>query len=311
MPLDPQAQTLVDQVAAIGAPPMSSLEPAAARQVMLQMTKITDPGPADVVVESRTIPGPAGDIPVRTYRPQGDGPLPLLVWFHGGGWVIGDLVTADPTCRELAQRAGIAVLSVDYRLAPEHPFPAGPEDCYAALVWATEHTDELGVDPARIAVGGDSAGGNLTAAVTLLAARRGGPQARFQLMVYPATDARMSYPSQSENGEGYMLTADSMRWFYNHYLGDHDPEDPIVSPIYAPADELAGLPPALVITAGYDPLRDEGEAYGLRLEQAGVPVKVSRYDGHLHGFFGMRGVIDAADAALAEAADALRQALRD
>ena len=302
---------LVDQAAAAGAPPLSSMDPPAARRMMVQMARMTAAGPVEVTAEDRTIPGPDGDIPARSYTPEGSGPFPLLVWFHGGGWVIGDLETADATCRELAQRADIVVLSVDYRLAPEHRFPAAPEDCYAALTWAVDHAADLGADATRLAIGGDSAGGNLTAAVALMAHQRGGPSARFQLLVYPATDARMSYPSISENGEGYMLTAESMRWFYDHYLGDHDPEDPIVSPIYASAEDLGSLPPALVITAGYDPLRDEGEAFGLRLEQAGVPVKVSRYDGHLHGFFAMRGIIDAADAALDEAADALRQALRD
>ena len=301
---------LVDQAAAAGAPPLTSMDPPAARRMMAQMARMTAPGPAEVTAADRVIPGPEGDIPARSYVPDGKGPFPLLVWFHGGGWVIGDLETADSTCRELAQRAEVVVLSVDYRLAPEHRYPAAPEDCYAALTWAVEHAADLGADPARLAIGGDSAGGNLTAAVALMAHQRGGPSARFQLLVYPATDARMSYPSMSENGEGYMLTAESMRWFYDHYIGEHDPEDPIVSPIYASGEDLGALPPALVITAGYDPLRDEGEAFGLRLEQAGVPVKVSRYDGQLHGFFGMRGIIDDADTALEEAADALRQALR-
>jgi acetyl esterase len=232
----------------------------------------------------------------------------VLVWFHGGGFVLGSIEVSDVTCRDLAVQAGVVVVSVGYRLAPEHPYPAGLDDCYAALVWVTATAGDLGVDPRRVAIGGDSAGGNLAAVVALAARDRGGPDVRFQLLVYPVTDALMSYPSTRDNGQGHMLTDDAMKWFIELYLGEQgDPKDPLVSPIYA--DDLAGLPPALVITAEYDPLRDEGEAYGARLQQGRVAAKVSRYDGMIHGFFSMGAFIEAARPAPAEAADAIRRAL--
>jgi acetyl esterase len=309
MPLDPQAQALLDQAAAAGRPPLGTQTPEESRAGMRALVALNGTGPDVGRVEDRTIPGPGGEIPIRIYWPEGDGPFPVLVWFHGGGWVIGDIETADGTCRTLTAQSGTLVISVDYRLAPEAPYPAGVQDAMAATSWAADHAAELGGDPARLAVGGASAGANLAAVTALQANRNGGPQLRYQLLVYPVTDGRRSYPSYKDNGEGYLLTASAMEWFYEQYLGDADPEDPLVSPIYAPADDLAGLPPALVITAEFDPLRDEGEAYALRLEQAGVPVKASRYDGQLHGFFGLAGVMDAGKAAVQEASAALREAL--
>jgi acetyl esterase len=311
MPLDPQAQALLDQVAASGAPPLTEMSPADARQFMEALNAASGPGPDLPLVEDVTIPATDGPVMARVYRPSTDAPLPVLVWFHGGGWVIGSVAGSDATCRHLAQRSGVAVVSVEYRLAPEHPFPAGARDCYDALRWVVDHASELGLDAGRVAVGGDSAGGNLSAAVTLIAADRGGPAVHFQLLVYPATDLLCSYPSHHENGDGYLLTSDAIKWFTDHYLSgeENDAKDKLVSPIYADETELAQLPAALVITAEYDPLRDEGEAYAKRLEQAGVPAQTIRVPGQIHGFFGMVGVMDAADVMVTEAAEALRQAL--
>jgi acetyl esterase len=219
-------------------------------------------------VENLEVPGPAGPIPVRVYVPEGDGPFPVLVYFHGGGWVIGNLDSHDVALRALANRAGTVVASVDYRLAPEHPFPAAPEDCYAATVWAATEIGAFGGDPARLAVGGDSAGGNLAAVVSQMARDRGGPAIVYQLLVYPCVDASMSSASFAENGDGYLLTKGWMDWFYGHYLtSPTDADNPLVSP--SRAESLAGLPPALVITAEFDPLRDEGEAYAAALRAAG------------------------------------------
>jgi len=307
--LDPQVKTVLDQLASLNGPPIQELGVTEARALLERLAAIGGP-PAEVArVEDRTFAGPAGDVPVRIYRPTDDaGPQPVLVWFHGGGWVLGSIEGSDLTCRDLAAQSGVVIVSVGYRLAPEHPYPSGLGDCYAALVWVTATAGDLGVDPDRVAVGGDSAGGNLAAVVALAARDRGGPAVRFQLLVYPVTDALMSHPSVRDNGQGYMLTDDSMKWFIELYLGERgDPKDPLVSPVYA--DDLSGLPPALVITAEYDPLRDEGEAYGTRLQRDRVAAKVSRYDGMIHGFFSMGAIVDAARRATAEAADALRGAL--
>jgi acetyl esterase len=310
MPLDPQAQAFLDQIAAMGGQPLSSMGVAEARQAMELLSQMRG---AEVPVASavdRTIPGPAGDIPVRIYTPNATAPLPLLVYFHGGGWVLGSLGTHDGICRALAAGAGCVVVAVDYRLAPEHRYPAAAEDCYAATQWCAAHATELGADAARVAVGGDSAGGNLTAVVAQMARDRGGPRLVFQLLIYPATDAACDTASHRENADGYLLTAQDMTWFWSHYLGEGTPRaaEPYASPLRAA--NLAGLPPALVITAEFDPLRDEGEAYGQALERAGVAAKISRYDGMIHGFFGMGAMMDQANAAVREATGTLRIAFR-
>src|SRR3954452_1251904 len=204
MPLDPQAQALLDQVAASGAPPLIEMSPVDARKFMEALNAASGPGPDLPSVEDVSIPATDGPVMARVYRPSTDAPLPVLVWFHGGGWVIGSVTGSDSTCRHLAERSGVAIVSVEYRLAPEHPHPAPLRDCFDALRWVVDHAAELGVDPGRVAVGGDSAGGNLSAAVTLIAADRGDPAVRFQLLVYPATDLLRSYPSHQENGEGYL-----------------------------------------------------------------------------------------------------------
>jgi len=309
MALDPQAKLLLDQMASMGTPPLQAMAVPDARTMMESMSGLIGEGEAVAHVEDRRIPGPAGAIPVRLYRPEATGPLPLLVYFHGGGWVLGGLASHDVVCRSLANAAGCAVLAIDYRLAPEHTFPAAVDDCYAAASWAVANAKSLDADPARVAIGGDSAGGNLTAVVAQLARDRGGPALRFQLLVYPATDACTDTPSYRENATGYFLELEGMRWFYDHYLpAGVDRTDPRASPMRTA--DLRGLPPALVITAEFDPLRDEGEAYAARLREAGVPVTLTRYDGMIHGFFAMGTLLDRSKQAVAEAAAALRAALR-
>ena len=312
MPIEPEVQVLLDQMAAARAGDIADQSVPEAREMMRKMVALSGSGPEVASVEDMDLPGPDGPVAVRLYRPTGlspsGGPPPLLVWLHGGGWVIGDLTTADPTAREMCAGAGVVVASVDYPLAPEHPFPSGPEACLAVTRRLAEEADALGVDPARIAVGGDSAGGNLAAVTALLARDRGGPPLAFQLLVYPATDLLLSFPSVRHNGEGYGLTERAMEWFANHYLSDGgDPKDPMASPMYA--DDLSGLPPALVITAEFDPLRDEGEAYAKRMQEAGVPVTASRYDGQIHGFFQMTAALAGGRRAVAEATAALKVAL--
>ncbi len=307
MPIDPQAKAFLDQIEALGGPALSAMPVADARQMMEAMASMRTASPPVLAsVADRRLPGPGGEMPVRVYTPAGTAPLPLLVYFHGGGWVIGSLETHDGTCRELAAGAGCVVVSVDYRLAPEYRYPAAAEDCYAATRWCAEYAAELGVDARRIAVGGDSAGGNLAAVVAQMARDRGGPGLVLQLLVYPATDHDFRSASYRDNASGYLLTTDDMRWFWDHYLGD-DPArgaEPYASPLRAAS--LAGLPPALVITAEFDPLRDEGEAYAHALEAAGVAAKLRRYDGMIHGFFGMGAIMDQAVAAVREATGTLR-----
>ena len=303
MPLDPQAKQVLDMINS--APPLDLAgDPAEARAFFDQMNVPTATTPV-ARVEDRTIPGPGGDLPVRIYTPEDSGRHPALVYFHGGGFVIGSLDTHDGTCRDLARGAECVVISIDYRLAPENPFPAAPEDCYAATAWVAEHAEEIGADPARIAVGGDSAGGNLAAAVALMARDRQGPSLVHQLLIYPVTDHAFETESYKENAEGYMLTLPMMEWFWNHYLADPDQgSDPLASPLRA--SSLLGLPPATVITAEFDSLRDEGEAYAARLGEAGVKTGLTRYDGVFHGFFGMGALIDTAAQAMDDACAALR-----
>jgi acetyl esterase len=309
MALDPQAAAFLDQIKAMGGPQLHELPVPLAREAMKAMASFQAPGEPVAAVSNRTIPGPAGDIPVRIYTPAGELPFAVLVYFHGGGWAIGDLDTHDPVCRTLTNAAGCMVISVDYRLAPENKFPAAAEDCYAATAWVASNAASIGGDPALLSVGGDSAGGNLAAVVSQMARDRGGPSLAFQLLVYPVTDGACDTRSYTENAEGYLLTRDAMLWFWDHYARDaEDKLNAYASPLRA--ENVAGLPPALVVTAEYDPLRDEGEAYGERLRAAGVPVQVTRYDGMIHGFFGMTSIMDKAGAAMREASAALRAAFR-
>ncbi len=307
MPLDPQAAALLEQMNQAGTPDVTTLEPAVVRQLFGSI------GPATAVqevarVQNRTIPGPAGPIPVRLYWPEGNGPHPVLVFFHGGGFVICDLDSHDGACRALANGVGCLVMSVDYRLAPEARFPAGPADCYAATCWAGENAASLGGDPSRIAIGGDSAGGNLAAVTAQQVRDRGGPDLAYQLLVYPVTDHAFDTDSYRENAEGYMLTRDMMRWFWDHYLEKRaHGSQPLASPLRAP--DLENLPPALVITAEFDPLRDEGEAYAARLRESGVPVELIRFDGMFHGFWSMFELLDKGKQAMSASCERLRAAL--
>jgi acetyl esterase len=307
MPLDPQAQALLDQLQALGAPPLNTLSPIEARVASKALAGLSGAPEAIAKVENRTISGPAAPIPVRIYTPAGSGPFPVLVFFHGGGWMIGDLDTQDGACRTLANKAGCIVVSVDYRLAPEHRFPAAPEDTFAATQWVAANATTINADATRIAVGGDSAGGNLAAVTAQMVRDANGPRLAFQLLVYPVMDGTCNMPSYRDNGDGYLLTTDMMQWFWNHYVRSAtDRQNPMASPLCA--HSLRGLPAALVQTAEFDPLRDEGEAYAARLKADGVPVTLTRYDGMIHGFFGMSSMIDKANAAVSEAAAALRAA---
>jgi len=308
MPLDPQSKFLLDQLAAQGGPQLHELTPAQARQ-MFEAMRIPAPGESVAAIEDLRLPGPAGEIPARVYSPEGAAaPSGALVYFHGGGWVIGSLETHDNLCKALANRSAARVVSVDYRLAPEHRWPAAAEDCYAAACHVAERGAALGIDGARLAVAGDSAGGNLAAVVALLARERGGPRLRHQVLIYPVTDHDFERASYRENGEGYFLTTDAMRWFWDHYVPERGRRDDwSAAPLRA--EKLAGLPPATVITAEYDPLRDEGEAYAARLREAGVPTTLSRYDGQIHGFVSMLDLLDAGRRAADQIGVTLRDAL--
>ncbi len=306
MPLDPQARAVLDQLAAMGLPAVNEVSPEQARANMKLRPRA--PGPEVAKVEDRSIPGPDGDVPVRIYTPEGSGSFPILMWYHGGGWVIGDLESADGPSRHLCVGADCVVVSVDYRLAPETKFPGPAEDCYAATQWAVDNAAAINGDPARVAVGGDSAGANLAAAVLLMARDRNGPAISFQLLVYPVTERNFSTASYHDNATGYSLTQAGMRWFWDQYLADDaDAANPYAAP--AQAANLSGLPPALVITAEFDPLRDEGEAYAGLLRNAGVPTQATRYDGMIHGFFAMPAVLDQGRRAMDEATAALKASL--
>ena len=308
MPLDPQARFVLDQIAGQGELDLTDLSPAEARQ-QLEKMRLPIPGEPVARVEDRTIAGPDGAIPVRVYANTDTATrAPAIAYFHGGGWVIGGLDTHDGLCRALANRSGAVVVSVDYRLAPEARFPAAAEDCYAVTRWIAEHGAEIGADGARLAVAGDSAGGNLAAVVALLARDRKGPALRHQSLIYPVTDADFDRASYLENAEGYLLTRKGMQWFWDHYV----PDAARRSDAYAApqrAASLAALAPATVITAEYDPLRDEGEAYAARLREAGVATTLTRYDGQIHGFVGLFPLFDAGKRAVDEIATALRAAL--
>ncbi|MBI4197772.1 MAG: alpha/beta hydrolase [Chloroflexi bacterium] len=305
MPLDPQAEAVIKLQEAAGEPPLHTLSPALARAI--RHARPVAKGPEVARSYNTRIPGPAGAVPARVYVPFGDGPFPCLVYYHGGGWVIGTLDMSDGTCRHLCTGGGCVVVSVDYRLAPEAKFPLPAEECYAAAQWVHGHAPSLDVDPRRVAVGGGSAGANLAAAVALMARDRGGPPLVHQLLVYPVTDRNFNTPSYIQNGAGYMLTCESMIWYWDHYLSSPaDAQNPYAAPLQA--KDVSRLPPALVITAEYDPLRDEGEAYARRLQDAGVSTHYSCYPGMIHGFFGMHEAVDKARQAVEEACGALRQA---
>lgn len=304
MPLHPEYEAMLRQLAELDGPPLVDLPVEAGRE----MYRAMQPEAPEVAVGA-VADAVADGVPVRVYRPDGDGPFPLAMMFHGGGWVIGDLATADGQSREVCRGAGVVVVSVDYRLAPENPFPAAAEDCYAATAWAQRHAAEFGGDSERLAVVGDSAGGNLAAVVAQMARDRQGPRLAFQLLVYPVTDGvHFDTASYHDNRDGYLLTTDSMHWFWNHYApGAEQRRHPYASPLLA--DDLSNLPPALLMTAEFDPLRDEGEAYAHRLQASGVACELVRYDGFIHGFFGQTRTIPAARVAMDKACSALKEAL--
>ena len=312
MSLDPDCQRVHDLYRLAARPPLETLSVAEAREAMKRGREILQPDPpAMSEVRNLACPGPGGPIPLRLYRPPGVSAaarLPVLVFCHGGGWVIGDLDTHDTLARELSVASGAAVVSVDYRLAPEHRFPAAAEDAFAATKWVAENAASLGVDPARLAVGGDSAGGNLAIVTSLMARDGGGPKIAFQLLIYPATDFSATQISHVENAAVLPLTKPVMEWFCAHYLGGQDGiTDWRASPMSAPS--LKKLPPAYVITAGYDVLRDEGQDFADRLESAGVAVTRAHYPGQIHGFITMGRIVREANTAVTDAAGALRAAL--
>jgi acetyl esterase len=305
VPLDPQVQAIRDERERLNAAPLytMSIDEARAADLAGVQEGGGEPEPVHEIVDV-TIDGPAGELPLRLYRPSGEQPLPTLLYFQGGGWVLGSIDTADGVSRSLANQSGAQVAVVGYRLAPEHPFPAAAEDCYATVQWLAGHADELGVDAARIAVGGDSAGGNLAAGVALRV-RAGGPSLVGQILVYPNTDQLADDESMRAGDDPFLFNHHSVVWYRQHYLADPDDAvNPFASPLRATS--LTGLPPALVITAEYDPLRDQGEAYAHRLADAGVEVELSRYPGMAHGFFTAIGTLDASRAAIAQAASHLR-----
>jgi acetyl esterase len=300
MPVDPHIAALLTMMGEAGMPPMYEGTPEAGRAQYLALSYGTRT-PEQVVpvasTEDRTVPGAEGDLRARVYRPEGEGPFPTVAFFHGGGWVIGDLDTHDNQVRNICRTSRAVVIAIDYRLAPEHPFPAAAEDAVAAARWVAAHLQVLGGDT-RLAVAGDSAGGNL-AAVAAQALHADRTPLAGQFLIYPAVDAEGEYPSRVENAKGYFLEQPTMDWFYSHYAGSwEDAKDPRLSPLHGA--DLAGLPPAVIVTAEYDPLRDEGEAYGEALRAAGGTADVRRYDGMIHGFFGMGTVSPAAQAAIDE-----------
>lgn len=306
--LDPDAAAVLAAFRAAGRPPYETLTPVQAREMYLAARPVSQPEPPKIAsAESLIIPGPAGDIPARLYKPltprQSEGLSPCLVFFHGGGWVIGNIDSHDVVCRTLADEGQLIVISVDYRLAPEHKFPAAVEDAIAATEWISKNARQLGIDASRLVVGGDSAGGNL-AAVVAINAREAGLKLAGQVLIYPATDFAMTHPSHSEPETDALLTHTVIRWFRDHYLGASDGEHWKASP--ARADELAGLPPAFVLTAGADPLRDEGDEYAKRLGKAGVPVVHRSYPGQFHGFITMGKILPKAGVALREIGDWLK-----
>jgi acetyl esterase len=310
--LHPQARALLRLIEDMGVAPVHTLPHEEARRVYRERRGFTQPAPPEVAeLRALAADGPGGPVPLRLYRPLGSDPalaLPVLVFFHGGGWTIGDLETHDTLCRELANGAGCAVVAVDYRMGPEHRFPAAVDDSIAATHWVARHAAELGVDASRMAVGGDSAGGNLAAVVAIAARDAGELRLRLQLLVYPATDMRAGAPSHTVNGQGYLLTSDTIRWFHDQYIDDprHD-LDWRASPLLH--EDLSGLPPAFVLTAGFDPLRDEGAQYAQRLSEAGVRSTLVCFERQIHGFILMGRVMDEANDAVQLCAQQLRRHL--
>lgn len=305
MALDPQVKQFLETLEAMDVPPFESIGVTEARAAAAASAELIGPPLPVDEIRDFAVSGAGGEIRVRLYRPEGDDPCPVLVYLHGGGWVLGDIPTHEKFCTEIVEGAGCAVISVDYRLAPEHKFPAAAEDAFSAVQWGMSRAEELGIDRDRVAVGGDSAGGNLATVACLMAKDRGATMPVGQVLVYPITDCDFDTPSYHENAEGYLLTRATMAWFWDCYVrSDADMLHPYASPLRA--EDLLGLPPALVITAEYDPLRDEAETYAHRLQEADVPVTLTRYDGMIHAFIRRTDIFDQAHAAQREVCHMLR-----
>jgi acetyl esterase len=307
MALDPQAREFLDRLAAANLPRIETLPVDQARVQLELSTRFLGPLPRVAGVNDRAIPGPGGPLRVRIIQPATAAAArpPVLVYFHGGGWVLGSIETHEGMCRAIANEGGVVVVSVDYRRAPEHPFPAAVEDAHAAFAWVLDQADELGADRSRVAVGGDSAGGNLAAAACLLARDRGGPVPRLQILLYPITEYDLETPSYREFAEGFFLTRSEMAWYWEQYVPDRELRGhPYASPCRG---ELAGLPPAIVVTAECDVLRDEGEAFAHRLQEAGVTTRLLRFPGMIHGFIRRHAFFDQGKAAIEVVARELRR----
>ncbi len=308
MPLDWQIRAFLELFERGEALAFHALGVEKARRAIAEQSIPLGPPQPVAAVEDRSIPGPDGEVTVRIYRPYDPVPAGALVYFHGGGWVLGSIATHDAVCRALTNAAGCVTVSVEYRLAPEHKFPAGLEDCFAATGWVVENAENLGLRAPKVAVGGDSAGGNLAACVALKARELGGPQIAAQLLIYPVIDDSLDTPSYEAFGQGYFLTRADMEWFWNLYVKDpSDRDNPLCCP--SKAKSVDGLPPALIVTAEFDPLRDEAEQYAQRLKAAGVPVTLKRYDGMIHGFFRLGHLVERARCAVKEVGELLRLAL--
>ncbi|MEF8902005.1 MAG: alpha/beta hydrolase [Halovenus sp.] len=309
--LNPQVEAYLHGLSEQGLPPLYQLSLADARETYRDLSVPDDPPSAVASVTDRTVPGPEADIPVRLYTPRGDGPFPPLVFFHGGGWLLGGLDTHDALCRELANAAECLVVAVDYRLAPEHRFPAGLEDCYAVTRWVANNAETVGAEPGTLAIAGDSAGGALAMGVGLLARDRDGPAIDYQVLAYPVTDHTFDTESYEENAQGYFLTRKDMERFWNGYLrSELDGRHPYASPLRS--QNLDGLPPSFVLTSGFDPLRDEGRQLADRLSEAGVPTQDAQYDDMIHGFLTMLAdpELDRAHEAIEEIGAAVRSELQ-
>jgi acetyl esterase len=305
--VDPESKAVLDMIVASGRPPIHELELSVAREGMQASRLLLGTVPPDTIVQDLIAPGPGGDIPIRLYRAREqplDLPIPLLVFFHGGGWVLGDIQSGDAFCASVAQRLGMAVAAVDYRLAPEHVFPAAVEDSFAALDWLVDNAAALRLQGDRVAVAGDSAGGTLAAVCALRARDCGKLSLKAQILLYPVTDLGMATESYRQNATGYMLTAESMRWFRDQYLGEADAADWRASPLRA--ERFAGLAPALIVTCGFDPLQDEGQAYAQRLVEAGVSTRFLPYPRQLHGFAMWGRAVSDAETLLRQVVEELR-----
>jgi acetyl esterase len=307
MPLHAQVSKFLEQQAALGLKPIERCTPAEFRQMMVDGLVAAGESERVAVIENRIADGPNGPIPIRIYRQAPTGRSPALVYFHGGGWVGGNLETHDGLCRAIVNAANCSVIAVDYRLAPEHKYPAATEDAFAAAGWVQRHAAALGIDGQRIAVGGDSAGGNLAAAVALMARDRDQPPPCLQVLLYPIIDYDLATASYRQYADGYLLTRAAMQWFWTHYQSsENDAKQPYAAPMQA--KDLTGLAPALVLTAEFDVLRDEGEAYAERLTAAGVSTERTRYNGMIHGFVPRLNLFDSARTALAQIVGALKRA---